>query len=152
MDHPSDHEQLLRRLEDKDVHGTLEAFFHEKVPDATAETLTLITLKRARDRIGEFTEGHSVVPNSQEVIDWLMTLAHDVSEIHKRAALAYQAVKDILLSPDFDIVCDSSLQPHQLIGALTALADFYRACGGLGFQIDFELQDVYVREPEHVLG
>ena len=47
--------------------------------------------------------------------------------------------------PDLSITFDSSLSPHQVRGLLAGLADYYRACGGVGFEIDFELED-YARE------
>jgi hypothetical protein len=30
------------------------------------------------------------------------------------------------------------------------LADYYRAVGGVGLQVDFELEDVLIIEPEYV--
>jgi hypothetical protein len=33
---------------------------------------------------------------------------------------------------------------------LQALADYYRACGGVGLKVDWELEDVLVPELQHV--
>lgn len=40
----------------------------------------------------------------------------------------------------FDLVFDPTLTPHQVKTCLQALADYFRACGGLGLRIDLELQ------------
>jgi hypothetical protein len=53
-------------------------------------------------------------------------------------------------SSNFSIIFDPVLSPDQIKGTLTALADYYRACGGLGLEIDFEVEEVFVREPVHV--
>jgi len=36
----------------------------------------------------------------------------------------------------FTITFDPSLTPEQVKGVLTALADYYRACGGVGFEVE----------------
>jgi uncharacterized protein YjbI with pentapeptide repeats len=54
------------------------------------------------------------------------------------------------LAADFTITFASSLSPEQIRGTLQALADYYRACGGVGFEIDFELEDVRVGVLSHV--
>jgi hypothetical protein len=48
---------------------------------------------------------------------------------------------------DFAITFSAELSPEQIATALSALADYYRACGGVGFRTDFELQMVGIREP-----
>lgn len=52
-------------------------------------------------------------------------------------------------SQDFTITFDEGLSPEQVSATLAALADFYRRVGGLGFRVDFELDDVLVMEPVH---
>ncbi|SRR5579862_208626 len=47
---------------------------------------------------------------------------------------------------DFNIKFDSRLSAQQVRSTLEALADYYRACGGAGFAIDFEMQEVLVEE------
>ena len=44
--------------------------------------------------------------------------------------------------PTFKMTFDVRLKPEQITGVLTALADYYRACGGVGFQIEFELDSL----------
>jgi len=54
------------------------------------------------------------------------------------------------VSPDFTLTFASDLTPDQINSTLHALADYYRACGGVGFEIDFQLQDILVGEPASV--
>ena len=58
-------------------------------------------------------------------------------------------VANEITRPDFTITFDESLSPHQVIAALDALADYYRARGGAGFEIDFQLEELLVRELVH---
>lgn len=51
---------------------------------------------------------------------------------------------------DFSITFDREVSPDQVKRTLTALGDFFRACGGIGFEIDTELQVLVVEEPTHV--
>jgi hypothetical protein len=44
------------------------------------------------------------------------------------------------------ITCDSSLAPEQVTGALTAFANYFRACGGVGLSLEFESQEAVVEE------
>lgn len=53
-------------------------------------------------------------------------------------------------SIDFTLTFDSMLSPDQIKETLRALADYYRVCGGAGFQVDPELEDVLVWEPIYV--
>ena len=52
--------------------------------------------------------------------------------------------------PDFSIRFDPELSAEQIKAALTALADYYRACGGVGLEVEFEMEEAFVREPETV--
>jgi ATP-dependent Clp protease ATP-binding subunit ClpC len=53
-------------------------------------------------------------------------------------------------SSDFILTISSDLTPDQIKSTLHALADYYRACGGVGFEIDFQLEDILVGEPVSV--
>jgi hypothetical protein len=44
-------------------------------------------------------------------------------------------------TPDFTISFDPALTPDQITAALAALADYYRACGGVGFLVDLVEED-----------
>lgn len=59
-------------------------------------------------------------------------------------------ISDLQELAGFSIAFDSQLSPQQVKGTLTALADYYRAVGGVGLQVDFELEDVLIIEPEYV--
>ena len=48
------------------------------------------------------------------------------------------------------IVIDPDLSPEQIIGTLSALANYYRVCGGVGLSVDFTGQEEVVEEPTHV--
>ena len=51
----------------------------------------------------------------------------------------------------FEIKFSPDLTPEQVATCLTILADYYRACGGAGFQPDFDLAEVLIAEPEGAL-
>lgn len=51
---------------------------------------------------------------------------------------------------DFNIKFAPECSAQQVQATLTALAEYYRACGGVGFQIDFEMEEVLVRQPVYV--
>jgi DNA-binding winged helix-turn-helix (wHTH) protein len=42
---------------------------------------------------------------------------------------------------------DPDFAPKEVTEILAAFADYYRACGGAGFEIDFETQEALVTEP-----
>lgn len=71
-------------------------------------------------------------------------LVHNADE-----KLAYDAAHAAPEGFDFSIEFDSRFSPDEVKSLLTALADYYRACGGAGFELDFELQEASVREPIH---
>ena len=54
------------------------------------------------------------------------------------------------LSSDISITFDPNLSAEQVKTTLQALADYYRACGGLGFQIDLEFEEILTKEPVYV--
>lgn len=53
-------------------------------------------------------------------------------------------------SPERDHGFEASFQPdlseYQIKGAFQALADYYRACGGIGLSVDFEIEEAEVKE------
>jgi DNA-directed RNA polymerase specialized sigma24 family protein len=53
-------------------------------------------------------------------------------------------------SAEFTITFDQELSAVQVKGMLHALAEYYRACGGVGLEMDFELEEVLTRELTHV--
>ncbi len=52
--------------------------------------------------------------------------------------------------PTFNITFDSELSEDQVRTAFAALSDYYRACGGIGLQVDFEREQVEVGDLLHV--
>ncbi len=52
-------------------------------------------------------------------------------------------------SDEFLITFDPSLSGEQIREALSALADYYRVCGGVGLQVEFETEIVRVAGPVH---
>jgi hypothetical protein len=50
---------------------------------------------------------------------------------------------------DFNISFDPDFEPVEVKDILTAFADYYRVCGGAGFEIDLESQEATVKEPVH---
>lgn len=67
-----------------------------------------------------------------------------------------QPPKDVEPSPaaptrpaDFEVLFSPSFRPEDVRILLTALADYYRACGGVGLEIQFEFEDINVPEHSH---
>jgi hypothetical protein len=54
-------------------------------------------------------------------------------------------------STSFIVTVHPEVSPNAFTAVLSALADYYRACGGVGFKVDFELQEALIEEPENVL-
>jgi hypothetical protein len=52
-------------------------------------------------------------------------------------------------TPDFEIAFDPELSDQEVKAAFEALADYYRACGGVGLAVEFEHEEAVVREPIH---
>jgi hypothetical protein len=50
----------------------------------------------------------------------------------------------------FTIEFDPRVPPLKVKSVITALADFYRACGGVGFEVGFDLEEVLTMGPVHV--
>jgi len=48
---------------------------------------------------------------------------------------------------DFEIAFSEEFSPAEIKNLLTALSDYYRACGGVGFEVTFEAEEVRVEEP-----
>jgi hypothetical protein len=53
---------------------------------------------------------------------------------------------DGLSKAAFELFIEDSITAEQIESAFTALADFYRACGGCGLQLEFEKQFADVTE------
>jgi hypothetical protein len=51
-------------------------------------------------------------------------------------------VKKWRFEPTFDITFDPGLSEHQVRAAFEALADYYRACGGVGLSVDFQQEEI----------
>jgi hypothetical protein len=56
------------------------------------------------------------------------------------------ALGEDLSKAAFELFVDTSITATQMKSALTAIADFYRACGGSGLQLEFEAQSADVTE------
>lgn len=51
-------------------------------------------------------------------------------------------------TPHLEIAFEESISAEDVKGALTALADYFRACGGLGLRVDeWDLEEAHVAEP-----
>ena len=55
----------------------------------------------------------------------------------------------ISVKADLDIHFDPAFEPTEVKDLLIALADYYRACGGAGFELDLKAQELTVKEPGH---
>jgi len=85
---------------------------------------------------------------------------HPVSFFHSPADLGSSVASGLTnwrrqatkLPDKFDIIFAPNLSPDQVRRCLEALADYYRACRGVGLDPDFELAEVLVEEPADVLA
>jgi hypothetical protein len=59
-------------------------------------------------------------------------------------------VANLPRTDDLTVTFDPQLTPEQIVATLTALADYYRACGGIGLPADFKSQEAVVPEDIHV--
>lgn len=66
-----------------------------------------------------------------------------------KARTESQAVdpKEAVRDQDFDIHFDPGFSADEVKKILTALATYYRACGGVGFEVHFQREEVLVEEP-----
>ena len=72
-------------------------------------------------------------------------LVHNADE-----KLAYGSAQSLLTEgADFSIAFEPSFSPGEVKFLMTALADYYRACGGAGLELDFDMQEAPAREPVH---
>lgn len=56
---------------------------------------------------------------------------------------------DNMAGTDFEIQFDPDFSPDEVKDLLTALSDYYRGCGGVGFELNFETEEATVAEPEY---
>ena len=54
-------------------------------------------------------------------------------------------------SDEFELTFSKALTKAQIRASLDALADYFRACGGVGLRVEFDSKDVLVSEPGNVL-
>ena len=71
---------------------------------------------------------------------------NSVESLRDRIATALFKVRRTILATDFEIGFDPELSEAQVKGVFTALADYYRACGGVGLSVEFEYAEAQVRE------
>lgn len=55
------------------------------------------------------------------------------------------------VSSNFELAFSPRLTEEQVKATLFAIADYFRACGGVGLQAEFDLEDIAVKEPEGAL-
>lgn len=88
--------------------------------------------------------GYSPIDGGNDVAAWMQKEDLFPALVEK--------IKSLLDEPpaDFKIIFDSSLSPQQVKATLQVLANFYRDCGGLGFEVDWEF--AYANSREAVLA
>jgi hypothetical protein len=69
----------------------------------------------------------------------------NVNSLIDEAKSPRSAVKKDMLS-NLRITFDPNLEPEQIAGVLTSLANYFRACGGVGLAADFEIKEAYLRD------
>jgi Domain of unknown function (DUF4062) len=83
---------------------------------------------------------------SQRLIAHFDTLEN----LHQQLTTSLLKLKETRFTPDFEIAFDQELSEQEVKAAFEALADYYRACGGVGLSVEFEHEEAEVREPIHV--
>jgi transcriptional regulator with XRE-family HTH domain len=76
-------------------------------------------------------------------------LAVDVQELMTAPAGTVDIQEKLEAEADFEVQFDPEFDPSDVKYILTALADYYRASGGAGFEIDLEMQEAIAKEPVH---
>jgi CspA family cold shock protein len=89
--------------------------------------------------------GHPIFPDQPEPTPD----ARLVSTEHKATVGPRRRKRTEEFIPDFTIIFDSELSDDEVKAVFEALADYYRACGGLGLKAKFDLQKAEVTEPVH---
>jgi transcriptional regulator with XRE-family HTH domain len=65
----------------------------------------------------------------------------------KQGVVEDRPVPDMVTASDFAIQFAPEFSPTEVKSILTALANYYRACGGLGFELQLQLEEAFVKEP-----
>jgi hypothetical protein len=72
------------------------------------------------------------------------------NDLRQQLTLSLSKIEKRRLDPTFSIAFDSELSEDQIRTAFQALADYFRACGGIGLAVEFERQEVQVGDILHV--
>ena len=101
-------------------------------------------VNRARNRIRD----ESFDPNEKSFLPWVLELARNTAIEYYRqtrgqddprsAPASLTEFEKALRESDFTLFFSSDLSNDQVKGTLEAVADYYRACGGVGFEVDFD--------------
>jgi hypothetical protein len=78
------------------------------------------------------------------------TIGRELSRKAKGSVLIYGDGKVLTTQNTFNITFAPDLSPEAIRSTLEALACYYRACGGRGFEIDFEMEEVVEEGPMYV--
>ena len=91
---------------------------------------------------------------------WLQRIATNLAIDHYRMATNpaerrissrwAEDLESLLGEPEIEISFASDLTEQQIKSTLEAVADYYRACGGIGFEVKFDTIEIAVREPSVV--
>jgi hypothetical protein len=82
--------------------------------------------------------------------DRLVAYFGSIQDLRERLSASLLKLKESHFSPDFNITFDPELTEQEVKTAFEALANYYRACGGVGLAVEFEHEEAEVREPIHV--
>jgi len=82
--------------------------------------------------------------------DRLVVYFRSNQDLRERLSASLLKLKESHVMPDFDITFDPELTAQEVKIAFEALANYYRAGGGVGLAVEFEHQEAEVREPIHV--
>jgi pimeloyl-ACP methyl ester carboxylesterase len=117
----------------------------------TIQTPTLLVYGRDSHFISSYDFLHRALPNCKPVLlpggeplEQPELLSEHLMQFLKEPAFSY-APEEVVSSFGIKLVFDPDLSPSEIKGLLTALADLFRACGGIGLELDSN--DMYVERP-----
>lgn len=159
-------QRLVKRDRDTEEHFVkyfaellMKKMRSEGIPSDLSEDIKQETLIQA---LTDVRAGR--VPEPERFGEYVMAICKNVlnDSRHKRSANLFRdAAGRFLATPlgaaslsvpfndgsaEFTITFDHELATEQVKGVLYALAEYYRACGGVGLEMDFELEEALTRE------
>ncbi len=116
----------------------------------TETTFRITNLEQFRRNLGlllpSFTQDFTDIVSSPSSLPRYNIVSGDSLALNDEVKVDAVLTEPSSLPPEFSITFDPSLSPDQIRATLTALAGYYRACGGVGLSVEFESQETVAEE------